>query len=180
MEILEPFLPAPSRRKDGRGRPWKQNRAVLNGIPWILRTGAPWADLPRRYPLYQTCHRRFQQWVRCGVLHDVLKVLAEALHHDGYLDLRETSSTVASHLPRKVGHVSKTKRGKGSKIMAIADLIAPHRSDRKRRTQDGRPLRRYRRRWKMERLFAWLQNYRRIVVRYERYPENFLGKLDLA
>ena len=36
--------------------------AVLNGILWVLRTGAPWHDLPERYPSYQTCHRRFQQW----------------------------------------------------------------------------------------------------------------------
>jgi hypothetical protein len=43
-----------------------------------------------------------------------------------------------------------------------AELIAPHRSGRERKTQDGRPLRRYRRQWKVERLFAWLQNYRRI------------------
>ena len=60
------------------------------------------------------------------------------------------------------------------------ELIAPHRRNRKRKTQDGRPLRRYRRRWKVERLFAWLQNFRRIVVRYERSPENFLGMLHLA
>ena len=60
------------------------------------------------------------------------------------------------------------------------ELIAPHRRDRKRKTQDGRPLRRYRRRWKVERLFAWLQNYRRVVVRYERHAENFLGMLHLA
>lgn len=86
----------PSRRKDGRGRPWKENRAVLNGILWILRTGAPWADLPSRYPSYQTCHRRFHQWVPCGVLKDVLEVLAEALHDEGYLDLRETFIDVAS------------------------------------------------------------------------------------
>ena len=66
-EILEPFLPVPPRRDDGRGRPWKESRAVLNGILWVLRTGAPWADLPDRYPAYQTCHRRFQQWVRSGL-----------------------------------------------------------------------------------------------------------------
>ena len=48
------------------------------------------------------------------------------------------------------------------------ELIAPHRSNRKNRTQDLRRLRRYRRRWKIERLFAWLQNFRRLVVRYER------------
>jgi transposase len=134
--------------------------------------------------------------------------------------------------------VGKTKRGKGSKIMVIADrrglpiavhvesatphevtmvhatlaqrfvrqrpvrligdnayesdrldaalarqgveLIAPHRRTRTHRTQDGRPLRRYQRRWKIERLFAWFQNFRRLVVRYERFTENFLGMLHLA
>jgi len=59
-------------------------------------------------------------------------------------------------------------------------LIAPHRLNRKNRTQDLRRLRRYGRRWKIERLFAWLQNFRRLVVRYERYAENFLGMLHLG
>jgi len=135
--------------------------------------------------------------------------------------------------------VGKTKRGKGSKIMAIADrsglpvavhlasaspheitlieptldhrftvaqpermigdkaydsdpvderlrqrgvdLIAPHRDNRRKpSTQDGRPLRRYRRRWKVERLNAWLQNFRRLVVRYEYHAANFVGMLHLA
>ena len=61
------------------------------------------------------------------------------------------------------------------------EMIAPHRSNRKKpKTQDGRPLRRYRKRWKVERLFAWLQNFRRLVVRYEYYRENFLGMLQLG
>jgi transposase len=60
------------------------------------------------------------------------------------------------------------------------ELIAPHRCNRKNRTQDLRRIRRYRRRWKVERLFAWLQNFRRLVVRYERYAENFLGMLYLG
>lgn len=60
------------------------------------------------------------------------------------------------------------------------ELIAPHRSNRRHLTQDGRPLRRYRRRWKIERLFAWLYNFRRLVVRYERYLENFLGFVHLG
>ena len=59
-------------------------------------------------------------------------------------------------------------------------MIAPHRSNRTNLTQDGRPLRRYRHRWKIERLFAWLQNYRRLVTRYEYYLENFTGMLHLA
>ena len=60
-------------------------------------------------------------------------------------------------------------------------LIAPHRDNRVRpATQDGRPLRRYRRRWTVERFFAWLHNTRRLVSRWERYVENFLGMVHLA
>ena len=59
-------------------------------------------------------------------------------------------------------------------------LIAPHRRNRIRPTRDRRPLRRYRRRWKVERLFAWLQNSRRVVTRYERRAANFAGFLHLA
>jgi IS5 family transposase len=136
--------------------------------------------------------------------------------------------------------VGKTKRGKGTKIMAIADgssvplavhaasasphevtlvgetlserfvedcpsklvgnraydsdpldaqleaegieMIAPHRRKNRKqpKTQDGRKLRRYKRRWKVERLFAWLSNFRRLVVRYERRAENYLGFVQLG
>jgi len=60
------------------------------------------------------------------------------------------------------------------------EFIAPHRSTRRNITQDGRQLRRYCRRWKIERLFAWLQNFRRLVTRYERHVENFLAFVQLA
>jgi transposase len=87
--LLDPLLPEPKRRQDGRGRPWRDRREVLNGILYILRTGAPWADLPERYPPYQTCHRRFQQWVRSGVMRGVLQALAEDLRGRGGFDLHE-------------------------------------------------------------------------------------------
>ena len=60
------------------------------------------------------------------------------------------------------------------------EMIAPHRGDRKHPTQDGRPLRRYRRRWTVERLFAWLQNFRRLVTRWEYHVENFFGMVRLG
>jgi transposase len=60
------------------------------------------------------------------------------------------------------------------------EMIAPNRQNRNPRTQDGRPLRRYVRRWKIERLFAWLFNFRRLVVRYEYHAENFQGFVHLA
>ncbi len=61
------------------------------------------------------------------------------------------------------------------------EMIAPHRRNRKKpKTQDGRKLRRYKRRWKIERLFAWLGNFRRLVIRYERRAENYLGFVRLG
>jgi transposase len=61
------------------------------------------------------------------------------------------------------------------------EMIAPHKSNRRKQpTQDGRILRRYKKRWKLERLFAWLQNFRRLVVRYEYHLENFLTMIQLG
>jgi len=53
-EALDDLIPEPPRRKDGRGRPWRDRPAVLNGILWVLRTGAPSADVPGRDLSYQT------------------------------------------------------------------------------------------------------------------------------
>ncbi|HEU4595425.1 MAG TPA: IS5 family transposase, partial [Pyrinomonadaceae bacterium] len=61
------------------------------------------------------------------------------------------------------------------------ELIAPHRANRKKpATQDGRKLRRYKRRWKVERLNAWLQNFRRVATRFDYHVENFLGFVHLG
>jgi len=63
------------------------------------------------------------------------------------------------------------------------ELIAPHRMVRNRRrppSQDGRPLRRYLRRWRIERLCAWLHNFRRVVTRWDYQPKNYLGFVQLA
>ena len=60
------------------------------------------------------------------------------------------------------------------------EMIAAHRRGRRQPTQDGRCVRRTRRRWKIERLFAWLHNWRRAVTRWEYHADNFLGFLQLA
>src|SRR5258707_14195678 len=88
-EVLRPLL-TPKRRFDGRGRPWRDARAVLNGILWVLRTGAPWHDLPDRYPPYQSCRRRLQQWQRAGTLTHLWHALSEHLPARGKRDLSET------------------------------------------------------------------------------------------
>ena len=87
--VISAILPEDPVRRDGRGRPWSDRRQVLNGILWILRTGAPWKDLPERYGKYQTVHRRFQNWVRSGVMDRVLSTIAQDLKDRGGLDLRE-------------------------------------------------------------------------------------------
>ncbi|MHB1958497.1 MAG: transposase [Acidobacteriaceae bacterium] len=60
------------------------------------------------------------------------------------------------------------------------ERISSNRCNRKQMAQDGCPLRRDRRRWKIERIFAWMQNYRRLVARWEYSIENFLGFVPLA
>ena len=87
--FIEPLLPELPRRADGRGRPWRDSRQVLNGILWILRTGAPWSEMPDRYPPYQTCHRRFQQWRKAGVMDRMLEALARELEGRGEIDMGE-------------------------------------------------------------------------------------------
>ena len=184
--LLEPLL-REKRRPDGRGRPWRDSRPVLNGVLWVLRTGAPWQDLPERYPPYQTCHRRFQRWVRHGTLTRILEVLAEDLRDRGGLDVSEVfiDASFSSFLPEKPQRLIGDRAYDSDPLdehlqQQGIEMIAPHQGNRKHTTQDGRPLRRYQRRWKIERLFAWLHNFRRLVTRYEYHAQNFLGFLKLA
>ena len=88
--ILPPLMPQMPRRADGRGRPARAAREVLDGVLWILRTGARWQDLPKEDPPYQTCHRRFQEWSRDGTFDNLVEALAPDLHERGGIDISET------------------------------------------------------------------------------------------
>ena len=74
--VIEPLMPVVPLREDKRGRPRRSSREIMDGILWVLRTGAPWKDIPDRYPPYQTCHRRFQEWNEAGVMDRILEALA--------------------------------------------------------------------------------------------------------
>lgn len=87
-KLIAPLFETPA-RDSNVGRPLTPARDVLNGVLWILKTGARCKDLPREYPPYQTCHRRFQQWVRDGTMVKALQVLAEDLRERGDIDIRE-------------------------------------------------------------------------------------------
>jgi transposase len=108
-ETLDPLIPKPRRRRDGRGRPWKSRRSVMNGVLWVLRTGAPWADLPERYPSFQTCHRRFQHWVRFGVMTRIMTALAHELSIRSAIDVSEAFID-ASFAPAKKRGARSEKR----------------------------------------------------------------------
>ena len=56
-EVKKGLIPDGTKRSDGKGRPWRDKRDVLDGILWIWKTGAQWSHLPPMYPPYQTCHR---------------------------------------------------------------------------------------------------------------------------
>jgi transposase len=82
---------------------------------------------------------------------------------------------------RLIGDKAYDSDGLDADLAAIGiEMIAPNRKNRKRKTQDGRPLRRYKRRWKVERTIAWLQSFRRVRTRDEHKAQHFLGFVQLA
>jgi len=77
---IRPMLP-----NKPRGVPRVNDRRVLNGIFWILRSGAPWRDLPESFGPYTTCYNRFVRWRRAGVWDQIMDALAEA--HDAAVQM---------------------------------------------------------------------------------------------
>lgn len=88
--LVEPVVKKALPPKLISGRPRRNDKDILNGILWICRTGAPWKDLPARFPPYQTCHRRFQEWVKQGIWMEILTLLAVDLKRRGKIDISET------------------------------------------------------------------------------------------
>src|SRR5665647_24941 len=110
--VVERLIPKPKLRKDRKGRPRVHARNVLDGMLWILWTGAPWRALPSEYPPYQTCHRRMQEWVADRVFWKILKALAEDLRDRGKIDLTEAFID-GTHAGAKRGALSSESLGVG-------------------------------------------------------------------
>ena len=213
-----------ARDEPGGGRPPIPPRACLEGILWVLISGARWKDLPTHFPSPASLRWcRLQEWTESGLFQ---QAWARLLHRlDGLKSLRwDETMADGTFSPAKKGGLASasTTRGKGTKIMLLVDgrgtplgvdiasaspaevqliepllkqrilrrrpkrliydraadsdplrtrlakrcieLICPHRRGRIRPpTQDGRPLRRYKRRWIIERTISWLFNYRPVV-----------------
>ncbi len=82
-ERLKPLLPP---QKPKIGRPNEDHRRILNGILWILRTGAPWRDLPERYGPWQTVYSRFYRWQKAGIWDRIFAKVQELADIEGRLD----------------------------------------------------------------------------------------------
>lgn len=88
-DYLSGHLSDPGAATAGKGRPRLDNRVLLNGVLWILRTGAPWGDLPARYGSSSTAHRRYQEWIKHGLLERIVHLLVADLIARGQIDLSE-------------------------------------------------------------------------------------------
>ena len=114
-EKIKPFLP--KRRPSARGgRPPADDRACLEGILWVLRSGARWRDLPERYPSPSTCWRRLVEWEVADVLIKVWHSFLDTLDEQGLLDWDEVFVD-ASFSPAKKGATESAKRS-GEKVQS--------------------------------------------------------------
>lgn len=102
---------------DNRGPKRKDNRPIFEGVLWILKTGAQWNELPKKYGAYQTVHRRYQEWIEHGVIETALRRIAEDMEARSKLSLNECfiDGTFASAkkgalglAPRSVERVAKS------------------------------------------------------------------------
>lgn len=119
---VEPVFRHKQRKESQPGRPPRDPREVFEAVLWILRTGAPWAELPKRYPPYQTCHRWFQTWSKTGKLKKALATVAGEIRRRRVIDEAE-SYIDGSYVPANNGGdcVGKCRAGNATKIMALAD-----------------------------------------------------------
>jgi transposase len=102
---LAPLLPQRART----GRPAKEHRTLLNGMLWVLRSGAPWRDLPTDYGAWATVYSRFRRWREAGVWERVLRALQAEAAHDGTLD--DTLAFIDGTSIRAHPHAAGAKKG---------------------------------------------------------------------
>ena len=83
-EVIAPLLP----KGNKRGRPCADDRQVLNGIMYVLKTGCTWQDMPERYGAYVTCWRRFKAWSEDGTWERIWRTLLKLLDEQGKIEWR--------------------------------------------------------------------------------------------
>lgn len=116
---IEPLLPV----TDGRGRPWRDHRQVIDGILWRLRTGAPWRDVPGRYGPWQTCYERFARWEADGTW---ARLLEEMQVNNDAVGQVEWTASIDSSIARAHQHAAGArKKGSGAGTIGAASHESP-------------------------------------------------------
>jgi len=149
-------------------------RKCFEGILWVLWTGAPWSELPKEYGSSSTCWRRLQEWEQDGTLLEKTLDTIKVKRSDPGRPRTRPERLIADR-----GYDSNKIR----KILKKRHIepIIPARCNNKAATdQDGRKLRRYRRRWIVKRSIGWLGNFRRLTVRWDRDICSYAGFFHLA
>jgi transposase len=131
-ERLTPLLPP---QKPQTGRPNKDDRIVINAMLWLLRTGAPWRDLPERYGSWKTVASRFYRWQAADIWRGILAWLQQEADADGKLDwslhfvdgttIRARQQAAGARRPKDTGHpdeaLGRSKGGFSTKIHVRAE-----------------------------------------------------------
>jgi transposase len=174
---IKPMLP-----NKPRGIRRVNDRRVLNGIFWVLRSGAPWRDLPETYGPRTTCYNRFVRWRRAGVWDQIMDALTAG--HDAAVQMIDTSvvrvhqhgACIADNNHQDMG---RSRGGLTSKIHAVVDT-------------NGLPVHLaltlgicfspylYRARNLIERFFNKIKQCRRVATRYDKLAANYLAFIKLA
>lgn len=136
--LLKDLLPAERGRKN---RPAQDNRTIVNGILWRLRTGAPWRDVPEKYGKWMTVYRRFRRWSQAGIWEAAASRLAEAMADNARHSI--DSTTVRGHVSAagaKGGLANRllAARGAGSPVKFIVSVMP----EASRSSSTSRPARR--------------------------------------
>ncbi|MBL8879118.1 MAG: transposase [Phycisphaerales bacterium] len=202
VDWLAKWIPDHKAQPKG-GRPPLSKARALRGIFWILDNGAKWKDLPPEFGAKSAVHRYFQRWVEQGVFENILRQMGRLIEDRGGYRIYECfvdGSFVKAKgggdgmvqplldfmLPQQMPERLIGDKAYDSAPLAAelaergVELIAPPWANNPNSGQDGRPLRRYKRRWKVERCLAWLQNFRRLCIRWEKRSTLYRGFLHLA
>ncbi|GLQ78000.1 hypothetical protein GCM10007881_15160 [Mesorhizobium huakuii] len=121
--VIEPLLPNKS-----RGVPRVDDRRVLNGIFWVLRSGAPWRDLPERYGPRTTCYNRFVRWRKAGVWDRLMDAISAA--HDGAIQMIDSTS-IRAH------QQAATVKKRGQIIVSVDRAVGSRRRSTSSSTRKG-------------------------------------------
>ena len=137
-ERIAPLLPPTHTGK--RGHPWSEHRPVLNAILWILRSGAPWADLPERYPPRSTCHDRLRVWQANGTWDRVLQALQSAADQNNeviWVNNALDASSVRAHQHAAGARRQKKRTRSGQTEVYVTVVDTRNRRNRSRRSRSS-------------------------------------------